>query len=376
MRKSSSVYLVFFILSLTLFVPKAFSEDAERGRLADGRAYRTDVEGNQIIDYVAELELENMALRRRIGGLETEVEARDAELSRQTSDTVAGVVERDITGPSAPPAPAVAFQQRDCSIEVRNARMKFQDQEQDYLHQVQELRSTKSKISEHSARLQALLDQREVELEGLRTRYQQVSNTLQQKLDDAERARLVALDRASQEAEESRIAQLRLEEQGRQASIAEGRAREYQRKLEALRAQNAKEQKEHDVVPIQTIPSRASLNENRLRRPVRDTSPVRDAAVESLRGSVRRELTSVSRLMQKRDTLFEQYRTRHSSGAVVISPQRATSARGKSLSQVKALVAGAQSIHELARLQADIRQIEEKLREDLAALDRMAKISS
>ena len=39
----------------------------------NGVAYRTDGEGNQIVDYIAELEVTNDALKRRIVGLEDEM---------------------------------------------------------------------------------------------------------------------------------------------------------------------------------------------------------------------------------------------------------------------------------------------------------------
>lgn len=61
---------------LTFFVfisgiPDLSAQD--RGRLPDGRAFRTDAEGTQLVDYIAELELSVEALNRRVQGLEGEV---------------------------------------------------------------------------------------------------------------------------------------------------------------------------------------------------------------------------------------------------------------------------------------------------------------
>lgn len=60
------------------------------GRTADGRAYRVDNQGNEIVDYIAELELQQDALNRRIYGLEAEI----AEKIRSLSESVRAAVLR------------------------------------------------------------------------------------------------------------------------------------------------------------------------------------------------------------------------------------------------------------------------------------------
>jgi hypothetical protein len=66
------LFRVAIVLSLC-FASSAFGEDPLRGRLPDGRAFRTDGGGNQIVDYIAELELTVEQLNRRVHGLEDEV---------------------------------------------------------------------------------------------------------------------------------------------------------------------------------------------------------------------------------------------------------------------------------------------------------------
>lgn len=58
------------VLLLSLAV---VAEESPRGRLADGRAYRTDESGTQLVDYIAELEVNAEAMNRRIVGLEDEL---------------------------------------------------------------------------------------------------------------------------------------------------------------------------------------------------------------------------------------------------------------------------------------------------------------
>jgi chromosome segregation ATPase len=63
---------VFLSLNFLSALDSAFAEDEMRGRLPDGRAFRTDNQGNQLVDYIAELELNIEALTRQVRGLESE----------------------------------------------------------------------------------------------------------------------------------------------------------------------------------------------------------------------------------------------------------------------------------------------------------------
>lgn len=74
------MYRILFSLVLTLSYVQA--EDGERGRLPDGRAFRTDSDGTQLVDYIAELELQVETLTRQVHGLEDESQARQAVIDR------------------------------------------------------------------------------------------------------------------------------------------------------------------------------------------------------------------------------------------------------------------------------------------------------
>ena len=73
-RKSFVAALVVVLCSFGA----AVAEDQPlRGRLPDGRAFRTDAQRIQIVDYIAELELSIEALNRRIRGLEDELKEKN-----------------------------------------------------------------------------------------------------------------------------------------------------------------------------------------------------------------------------------------------------------------------------------------------------------
>jgi hypothetical protein len=87
-----------FVSAATFCSTGAWSEDPAVGRLPDGRAFRTDKEGNQLVDYIAELELEVESLKRRVVGLEDENAEKQASIQRLSSgrDLNPKVIEKDL----------------------------------------------------------------------------------------------------------------------------------------------------------------------------------------------------------------------------------------------------------------------------------------
>ena len=106
---------VVFLFFLTLSV-SVFAED-DRGRLSDGRAFRTDAQGMQLIDYIAELEVTIDELNRRVHGLQYEVEEKEdiiAALKRHGGSRPA-IVEKDLLAQNtAKEILAVPLKQRQC----------------------------------------------------------------------------------------------------------------------------------------------------------------------------------------------------------------------------------------------------------------------
>ena len=81
-----------------ILVPVAAVAEAERGRLPDGRAFRTNAEGHQIVDYIAELEVTIEGLNRRVRGLEDELQEKHYAIQRLRSGKGASdvVLERNL----------------------------------------------------------------------------------------------------------------------------------------------------------------------------------------------------------------------------------------------------------------------------------------
>lgn len=92
------------LLILALSYP-VLAENAEksRGVLPDGRAFRTDADGNQLVDYIAELEVGVETLNRQLESAQEELREKDSALSNCRSGTKEGLKERSLPVPGQVP---------------------------------------------------------------------------------------------------------------------------------------------------------------------------------------------------------------------------------------------------------------------------------
>ncbi|MCB0318635.1 MAG: hypothetical protein KDD56_07745 [Bdellovibrionales bacterium] len=141
-------FLKVFVLMLALSGISVAEDTAKRGRLPDGRAYRVDAAGNELVDYIAELEVTNDALKQRIIGLEDEVKEKVEAIDRikETGEINPQVEERNLLAVgnqeiSGSESKAVEHNQE---LEKENSQLKT------------ELAESKSKIVELQAELISL----------------------------------------------------------------------------------------------------------------------------------------------------------------------------------------------------------------------------
>lgn len=122
LRSSFAVVVFTSFISSPFLVFADSPEPGKAGRLTDGRAYRIDAEGNQLIDHIAELEVTIDGLERQVRVLEDELDERARGIvppsAARTTDS--GLVEQNLISPrhlpSAPKAtaalpPAATFEQ-------------------------------------------------------------------------------------------------------------------------------------------------------------------------------------------------------------------------------------------------------------------------
>ena len=125
------------VVALTLLVsglvviPQSSFAEPERGRLPDGRAFRTDVEGHQIVDYIAELEVTIEGLNRQVQSLEGELNDKNQALGRAARGEPIRprVQERDLIASSQGGCPACPVQQcPNCDEELATLRHSYEAQ--------------------------------------------------------------------------------------------------------------------------------------------------------------------------------------------------------------------------------------------------------
>jgi regulator of replication initiation timing len=303
-----------FLVAGLILSSNGFSEDLLRGRLPDGRAFRTDATGNQIIDYIAELEVTIEALNRQVYGLQAELEEKEAGAGATAQLTETNT----LGGLGAPPAisskPAELLQQTDSKSIACEAENDALEKEISWYKTVLQSYKKDSPAlgSAHTEQVEKLSEQlanKTEELEELKAKYQQLEQ------DTENKARAMLRDEPSTRA-------------------------------------------------------RLSLGD-KTRAPQQVNN---GAAVATLQSSARTELNQLHALIRSRDLLFKEYGK--NSQALTIAPSRAVSNRYLTPVQISQLINNASYPSEISALKRDISQIEKKIRDDIALvkrLDRAAK---
>ena len=338
--------LVIFSLSANLF-----AEEAKRGRLSDGRAFRTDAEGVQLVDYIAELEVNVEELSRKINGLESELEEKDRLIERKGIKRNQRIEERDIleqkyrqaagsdglsyadclrvTCPEpAPCGEDLAFNSGDHSKDFRETSLD---------NQVAELNT---KIVEQDSSLR-LKDQEisQLKLQIARSATSPRDEDLASRVSDLEQ-----IIKGKNERIEGLVAEISAKDQ----NIVN---------LKKAAASNAQQQK-REKIGFQ----KASLSTAKLK------------ALQSVKSSLRSEYNRLKGLTGKRDMKLKEYR-RYPKRAVKFNASKLTSSRGLSLGAIRAKIDQAQSMKELGYLKRALKEIRFKVQKDIDLLNRMIRMS-
>ena len=113
-----------FTFLLTLFFGSICFAEPTLGRLPDGRAYRIGSDGTQLVDYIAELEMQVEAQNRRIQGLEFEIEQKQALLQRAPQRQVSEIEEKTLLDTRA--NPQAENELSNCILERTNLNSRFE----------------------------------------------------------------------------------------------------------------------------------------------------------------------------------------------------------------------------------------------------------
>ncbi len=357
------------LLSASLFFPMAAladdSSEDDRGRLADGRAFRTDPEGNQLVDYIAELEVTAETLQVQVRGLEDEVREKQATIDRMKSSgaTDSPVIERSLG--EEKPIVATSCDADRTQITALSARVEGLEDDLQVERQVSEKRVREA--SEIERGLRKTLEEQQIQLASLGTELGEaraVGIRLSQELEGAKaEARAVMLDAGMVKAE---LAEVEL-------ASAELRGAELKR-AELSRTMVTK------AVLTDSPAQVAGIGSSEARAAMRSTSPTgtsagtaglqqaRERAIEIVRGKMKTELNQVRGSVAARDQAFRRYR--QGSQKISFKPQPARSAEGASIKDLEDRLARAVSVNDAARVGREASQIRARMNEDIALMKR------
>lgn len=338
-------------VGLSTFHAPLHAEEEERGRLADGRAFRTDGEGNQLVDYIAELEVTAEALQTQVQGLESELKEKIAKISvlEGQQGCLKPLAERALTT-----TPQTADLGR-CDTE-------------------------RSRISQLDSLLESAREDLTIE--------RQLSV---KRLDEAKRTEL-SLRSEIEERTKS------LESLTGELKLAQGELQNLQKQLSAqplavVRAQVIPEAraalKPETIAPevaIYPVTERSTDSQTvGLANPLPITTSeaqvpgasataliqARGKAVEVVRARMRTEINQLKGLIASRDQAFRNYN--RSATSVSFRPQPVVSESGMSLAEIERRLVASSTVSEVARLGRDIAQIRARMNEDIALLKRMRR---
>lgn len=335
--------LIGAVFGLVGFALVGLVQAEDRGRLPNGTAYRTDENGTQLVDYIAELEVSNETLEGQIRTLRAELA--DAKSRASAS---APVVERDLMGgaSSRPPVQPKLLEVKEVTKcpscvcpAVPTCDSQIADQKAAWSADKAKTDSIASERGAQVAKLSEDLAAAKSELLSLRAEVQRSNAAL-----------LARGDELSGVQKELQVTMAALKSSKDEAA--------------KLAKENGSLKSEVTLVkntPTVEVaqPQRASL------------SVARGLALDSVRGQLKTDLNQLTGLLRLREKRFADYAGK--GGSLRLAPVPAVSARGLGLEEISQRMKIAQGIYELSQLKRDITDINAKIQDDLALIERMMK---
>ena len=349
--------ILFFFLPLTLC-----AEDPASGRLPDGRAFRTDGEGNQIVDYIAELEMTVTALKRRVQGLEDEV-------ARSQGGAVGGSLEeKDLLSASE--------DAENEAIEARGTRESNRGNSA-CEQKLQIQKSSLAQLSERALSQQSSCNDQiralKTQMRSLELRQQQVDLIERNATDQQRNFQSLAAElqeaRTRGDSLEAQLSQKSLELQTVQSQFGE-RERKLGEIISTLKREKESLQSSLTQVKVESRPSSSSGSLVRARLNDDALSASRSKAVQSFRMPLLEEIGEVRKAAATRDQAFRTFKR----SDIRLSPQKLVSRRGLTLGRLEKLIKSADSVEEIALYRRDLHEIASKVKQDLQTIKRMKQL--
>lgn len=343
MKRSLPVFLILIGTVLCLSALAFAENDPDRGRLPDGRAFRKDDQGNQLVDYIAELEVNIEQLERQVQALEDDLKDKQTtieklQLGQSTATKVSEktIIEPEKAARTAPCPPATECQPL--------------------------LSQTASDLESARADLDIERKVSSQKIEGLTAELASLRSTLESQTSELDRLKL-ELTNAKSEGDALRSASDVLKEELVRIKAEQTEAA---KPLEAPQPVVAA-RIEPEVAPLPLLEARASLDLGRT-----SLSAARARAVESLRGKMLTDINKIKGLIGQRDELYSRYASKRRT--VAFKPSTPVSSKNRNLEEIIRAIKAASSVYELSGLSREIGEIQAKLQDDINLMNRMRKV--
>lgn len=341
-----------FLLSVLLCSVNLFAVDPpQRGILVDGTPFRTDSEGNQIIDYVAQLEHSVDHLKQKVYSFELEVENDKLLIERLRADgpdckkTYAGkptLEEKNLL----PQKTALSPDLKDLGL--------YKDLQNEVLSLEQKVLKRNFRIKKLEAQLLAL---------SVATK---TGITL---LPHPAKISMPIPKNARQKKVENLDLLVKKEALRKKADLLARKKQREMREKQTLLANKLNEEK------IQKMRIRRIADEKNTQRKRDEERRARFAlkkqeAFQSTKNLLNREIKKIATLLKKRTVSLKKYKN-SSSGKVTFQLSKPVSSKGNNGIFLATKVKKAKQMNSLSLVKKEILEIQEKIKSDLTLIDRM-----
>ena len=325
----TSVSLIFITLFYGTTLLSLHAEET-LGRLADGRAFRTDSGGIQLIDHTAELELAVETLKRRLQAAENEIQHKENLISQlQQAQPIDIAADQNTVNDgldACPPAPKLICPEITADI---------------------------SQNGEISPSVEEVLAQKDIELKKVR---EQVAVLTSQKEKDGEWFDQTLAGR------DKEITLLKTKLQSTEDQLV----------LTKQMAPSSGHDSARAGLSIPPLSAKAALLANILKIKGNSEQPTQGLNAKSLRSAIKQEIALTRDLSMQRDNLFKDFS--NAERTIQIRPSSAHSSSNRSLDQLQKDIEQEESLKMLNLMEREVSEIKRQISEDIELAKRVGKL--
>ena len=375
------MYKIITILFFVLFASLLQAEDSpSNGRLPDGRAYRVDSQGYQLVDYVAELELKVEELQNKIISINNEQKFQEVESDFSESNLMPAknseklecpacncpeIKEQEqVVCPEAPECPAIPVCNcppiPECSC--RDIEERFE---------LQLLKANKKidNLEESIFEKEKVINNYQLAVEDSSDQQQQVLNEVRAQVARLQE-RIKEKDREIDDYESLLVANKEnLQEKDSKLTIATNQISKLEQQLQTLQVDLSQK--------TETQQALANVTETNVIVPepvvVAVSSDKRTSAFDHLINKLSSDLTVYRQLLNKRNELYRVYQTMPIKRKISVKLSSTVTPDGYDLKKLEEGIKTATKFSELGAIQKNLFLLTRDMRKDLTVLQRITQ---